>query len=207
LGAYVNLKRAALVVAKLRNVRIPDGFNPNAPGMGTPAKMLLRRIADSPDPEPTFAARLLKIAHEQLGVKEHPAGSNDGEAVRQYQATTGAYHQPWCASFVTWCLERANYKGPWPTNKAYVPSWVAWAKANKLTVTRPRMGDLVCYDWEHNGVADHIGIVDVATAVGTTMYVIEGNTSTSSDSNGGEVMRRRRNFSQVAAFIRLTAPS
>jgi hypothetical protein len=33
---------------------------------------------------------------------------------------------------------------------------------------------------------------------------IEGNTSTSSDSNGGEVQVRTRNVSSVIAFVRVT---
>jgi hypothetical protein len=205
MNAYVNLKHAALVVAKLRKLSRAglQNFDPDSPTLGPPAKMLLRRIADSKDPPPTFAEKLLAVARAEIGIKEWPAGSNDGPRVHVFQSATGAYHQPWCASFVTWALLKAGYEGPWPPNKAYVPSWVGWARARKLTVKRPRAGDLVCYDWQHDRIPDHIGIVEKATETGAKFSAIEGNTAVGNDSNGGEVMRRERTRSQVACFIRL----
>ena len=42
----VPLKKAALAYAKAHKIVIPDGFNASSPGLGTPARMLFRRIAD-----------------------------------------------------------------------------------------------------------------------------------------------------------------
>jgi hypothetical protein len=66
--------------------------------------------------------------------------------------------------------------------------------------TNPQPGDLVCFDWEGNGVADHIGLYE-KDLPGSEFQTIEGNTSVGNNSNGGEVMRRKRNRSQVQAFV------
>lgn len=146
--------------------------------------------------------RALKVALKEVGVKEQPAGTNDGPRVKQYQAVTGAYRAAWCASFVQWCLKQVGVKQPFMERSAYVPYIVGYAKQHKLTVNAPAPGDLVCYDWEMDGTADHIGIVsDVIDH--RRFLAVEGNTSTSNQSNGGEVMVRERNVGEVAAFIRL----
>ena len=51
------------------------------------------------------------------------------------------------------------------------------------------------------GRASHIGIVEKANKDGT-YTTIEGNTSKSSDDNGGAVMRRTRSKSVIRGFAR-----
>jgi cell wall-associated NlpC family hydrolase len=74
---------------------------------------------------------------------------------------------------------------------------VAWARQYGLTVKESRPGDLVTFDWAHDGVGNHIGLVQAWPST------IEGNTSEGNNSNGGEVMRRLRNRADVLVFIRL----
>jgi peptidoglycan hydrolase-like protein with peptidoglycan-binding domain len=62
-------------------------------------------------------------------------------------------------------------------------------------------GDIVQYDFNHNGTSDHTGILEKINSNGT-IDVIEGNTSTGNDCNGGKVMLRRRGKSQVNYVIR-----
>jgi hypothetical protein len=86
---------------------------------------------------------------------------------------------------------------------AYVPYIVndAHHGINNLAVTKtPQPGDLVCFDWEGNGVADHVGLF-ARWVDGNNFESVEGNTSTSNNSNGGEVMRRNRSRSMVRAFV------
>jgi hypothetical protein len=86
---------------------------------------------------------------------------------------------------------------------AYVPYIVADGRRgiNWLSVTHdPHPGDLVCFDWEGNGVADHVGLYEKDLA-GSNFQTVEGNTALGNDSNGGEVMRRTRDTSQVQAFV------
>jgi hypothetical protein len=89
---------------------------------------------------------------------------------------------------------------------AYVPYIVNDARLGKngLSITSsPKRGDLVCYDWSRDGEYDHIGVFEGWTS-GRVFEAIEGNTSLSDNSNGGEVMRRERDAgSQATIFVRV----
>lgn len=68
------------------------------------------------------------------------------------------------------------------------------------TIT-PQPGDLVLFDFSGgHSKRDHIGIVIGAN--GNTIYTIEGNTSVTSNDNGGAVMQRTRYKSQITSFLR-----
>jgi hypothetical protein len=113
--------------------------------------------------------------------------------------------------FVTWCQCQVGGKRfAQGKQYAYVPFVVNDAHAGRngmhLT-TEPIKGDLVTFDWNHDGVADHMGVfvhwVDRGKGVFAT---VEGNTSLTNNSNGGEVMQRERNLSDVQVFIRVLEP-
>lgn len=220
IGRKKNMRRWA----SAHGIPIPSGFRIN-PVCGKSCTQLIRRIETkawgvksvtgkwSPklaalvNPAMTFRDRAVVIARGEKGVKEHPAGSNDGPRVRQYQKVSGAYHAPWCASFVAWCFETAKHPLS-GFNLAYVPSYVhaARAKQHGLRLVGPgevEPGDLACFDWQKDGVADHIGIVSRRVDAGGGFTSVEGNTAVGNDSNGGEVMERTRNLSQVTCFIRV----
>jgi hypothetical protein len=125
---------------------------------------------------------------------------------------------PWCAMFCTWSFELAAkdmgkdspafVKG---SRYAYVPYIVSDARNNArglktVDVDAVVPGDLVCYDWQWNGEYDHIGIFEKWVGP-STFNAIEGNTSTSNNSNGGQVMRRSRTLGQQATvFVRVNEP-
>ncbi len=155
-------------------------------------------------------ARLVALgwAKSQLGVKELPAGSNWGPMVKVYLAAAGLkYPAPWCAAFLTWCLEKANYHVTTPV-PASVESWEEWGNRHGYLVNRPLRGDIVCYQWD-SGWYDHIGIVDRVLSLRWRgrdfigkVRTVEGNTGVGNDSNGGEVMIRYRDIDR-AKFLRL----
>lgn len=66
---------------------------------------------------------------------------------------------------------------------------------------KKKVGDVVLYDFNRNGTSDHTGIIESINADGT-ITVIEGNTSKTSNDNGGNVMRRTRYKSQVNYLVR-----
>lgn len=150
---------------------------------------------------------VLACAKSQLGVKESPANSNNVKYNTWYygHAVSGSGYA-WCAVFITWCFAQtgisANIKGV--QNKAYVPSWEAWAKKEGRWHTEPKIGALVIYDWNKDGGADHIGIIESFDVKNKTVTAIEGNTAIGNDSNGGEVMRRVRSMSYVRGYIYVT---
>jgi cell wall-associated NlpC family hydrolase len=82
----------------------------------------------------------------------------------------------------------------------------ARAQRNGLTVVpkeNVQTGDIAMFDWQGDGVSDHVGIVINPPNSKGIFKAVEGNTSTSSDSDGGQVMIRERNTKQVQVFIRV----
>lgn len=151
------------------------------------------------------------LAELKLGVKESPAGSNRVK----YSVWYGVIG-PWCAMFVTFCYAAAGSKISFVKGKryAYTPYMVQDArgrdwKLRTLTKDEVKQGDIVMYDWEGGGrtgsayKTDHTGLFEKWTNKSKGLFTaIEGNTSTTNNSNGGAVMRRNRTISQVSAFIR-----
>lgn len=222
---WVNRKKRLAAYAAGKGIPRPKGFKTYTPTWGAGAREMVRRIeartwgiekatgewsdrlARLVTPKTTARQRALAIAKSQVGVKEHPPNSNDGPKVREYQRVTGAFRAAWCASFTAWAYKEAGrpLKG---FNTAYVPSYVdsARRKRNGLVVVSPDKvlpGDFACFDWGRDGVADHIGIVSKPPSSSGSFTAVEGNTSYGNDSNGGEVMLRNRDTSQVLAFIRV----
>lgn len=86
----------------------------------------------------------------------------------------------------------------------YVPILVKWARQNKKTVQMPKPGDVVCFDWDTNGSADHVGIFDEWIDEGLTFYCLEANTAETVNGNqsyGGRNARKKRYVSSVIAFV------
>jgi CHAP domain len=196
----------------LRSIRVPDG-KPHAGEMAmdaTAANLIgeaCRLFNPPPAPPATTRERALEGAISWIGYKESPAGSNH----TMFGSWYGMDYQPWCGMAATyWFVVEAGGSPSFlrGSRYAYIPYIVsdAGAARNGLTITSsPRPGDLVCYDWERDGTFDHVGIFEAGTPAAFT--AIEGNTSTSSDSNGGEVMRRQRASSDATiVFVRVAEP-
>lgn len=147
-------------------------------------------------------AKIIEIAHSQLGVSENPPNSNRTIYGKWY----GFDGYAWCAMFVSWVFDQAGHplghidddKGYRDCNSAY---W-KW-KASKELTNDPEIGDIVLFDWEGDGKCNHTGIFhEWADANKKTFWSYEGNTSTSDDSNGGKVMCRKRYVTMVKAFVK-----
>jgi hypothetical protein len=195
----------------LRSVRIPDGL-PHAgePAMDARSVELINaaweRFKGKEPPPPSqssSALERLRMATTQIGIKESPPNSNQCKYCTWYGMVG-----PWCAIFVSWCdCIGDNPSGRFKKGSryAYVPYIVNDARlgVNGLSITSsPKPGDLVCYDWSWDGEHDHVGIFESGNA--GSFKAIEGNTSASNNSNGGEVMRRTRSSSEAAlVFVRV----
>lgn len=145
--------------------------------------------------------KMLDEAKKWEGTKESPPGSNRVKFSAWYGLVG-----PWCAMFTSYCGVTVNARGFARGKRwAYVPYVVADAKhgRNNLAITySPQEGDLVTFDWDNDGVADHIGFFVHWNGGGKTKFrSLEGNTGVGNDSNGGEVMWRDRNKSDVIAFV------
>lgn len=144
--------------------------------------------------------RIIEAATCELGTKEEPANSN----LQKYGKWYGLDAVAWCATFVSWCYDKAGVPLPYVNTKKgfhYCPSLYNWAKRNEKITIDPFMGDIVLYDWDGNRMSDHTGIFVEWIEKGKTFKAIEGNTSPTNESNGGEVMLRTRKITQVQAFV------
>jgi hypothetical protein len=153
----------------------------------------------------TTPTDVLQVARRQIGTKENPPGTNSNKYGKWY----GMDRQPWCAMFVSYCFDNAGLTFKFPkdlgTSKgfAYCPYGVKWFKNQGLWHTEnPLPGDVVFYMFNKaKGVSDHVGIVEKVLSNGQ-IQAIEGNTSVSSNDNGGTVMRRTRTKNQILGYGR-----
>ncbi|MDA0173877.1 CHAP domain-containing protein, partial [Solirubrobacter taibaiensis] len=122
----------------------------------------------------------LGVAKGELGVRE--VGTNAGPKVDEYLAAAKVPSgNPWCASFITWSLEKVGHKMPgggW----AAVQTWVRNAEQGKnglqiVSAADARPGDIVAYDWGGQndfGADGHIGFLD-STVQDGKFKALEGN--------------------------------
>lgn len=144
--------------------------------------------------------KILKVAAAEIGNSESPPGSNR----QKYGKWYGMDGVPWCAQFVSWVYDKAGFPLPKiqdgaPSGGAYCPYFESYAKKVGQWHRTPQSGDLALFHFGKN-LAIHIGIVE--TVALSRFTCIEGNTSVSSNDNGGNVMRRTRQVSQCRGFYR-----
>lgn len=166
----------------------------------------------------SLQGHIIISAQSQLGLIE--TGGSDGHSGNivpywdWWEKVTGEHFQgaSWCAAFVSWVFDKNNASSLIAAKNVhgfiYCPDMELFAIKNKLIISDKRKaqpGDIVLFDWEGAGIADHVGIVEKNLSA-TTPYLqtIEGNTSgegaMGSQRNGGGVYRRNRH---IDATIRL----
>lgn len=165
---------------------------------------MMKRRAKKRASVTNYGEQALTEALKWVGTKEDPPNSN-----RVIFSNWYGLIGPWCAMFVTYCFVQAKSKSfirgaRW----AYCPFMVndARAQRNGLTVVpkdKVQPGDIAMFDWQGDGISDHVGIVYTPVTTRGNFKCVEGNTSYANDSNGGMVMIRDRNAKQVLVFIRV----
>jgi hypothetical protein len=117
---------------------------------------------------PTAVETFIAHALAFVGYREGP--NNDTPFGRR----TGHPNQAWCDSWVSCVAQDVGLDDVIPMS-AYVPARLAAARVTGHVASTPQRGDLVCFDWNHDQVPDHIAVVLAADA--TTLHTVEGNTS------------------------------
>lgn len=123
--------------------------------------------------------QIVKVALEFLGVREGTQAFRNlidlynEKVAGPHGCYKMKYTDPWCAAFVSLCAALANVS-PFPFSAACQPMF-EWAKKNGRFSALPCVGGLVLYDWDRDGVADHVGIIEGFDSV--KIFTIEGNTS------------------------------
>lgn len=155
------------------------------------------------------ASKVISIAAAEVGYSRWTDPQTGTKYGRWYAQKTGSSYfgqngVPYCAMFVAWVLAQAGQScAGMPT--ASCGSLLSAAKKAGIVRSNKkdaRQGDLVLYDWGGDGAPDHVGFVELNK--GPYIQTIEGNTSSGtsgSQSNGGLVARRTRNWNNVIAII------
>ena len=147
-----------------------------------------------------YSRDIVGIAKTQIGYTEltnssgTPIIDSDIPYYTKYGAAYGNPNGHWCAFFVLWCANEAEIptsiicKSVSCGNCGYFMNWFKDNDRWKDSNYTPKKGDLIFFDWESDGKANHIGIVDRVD--GDYVITIEGNTG---GENGYMVMERQRN--------------
>lgn len=150
----------------------------------------------------TVAEKIVGMAQKEIGVTELPAGSNKVKYNTWfYGREVSGSSYPWCCAFVCWvfneagCLSLLRKTGGCTT----LMNWFK-GKGRLIPAKEARPGDIVFYQFDKDSYADHVGIVEKRTSAG--VVAIEGNTSVTSNDNGGKVMRRNRKWGVIMAVAR-----
>lgn len=138
------------------------------------------------------AEDIIKVAIKEIGTKENPPESNKVKYNKWYYGkdVEGAQY-PWCACFVSWVF--AQVDASLVKKSASCVNMADWFKQQgRFHTGKPKAGDVVFFKFgTNNRYTNHVGIVESVNANGS-INTIEGNTSTTSQDNGGCVMARVR---------------
>lgn len=143
-------------------------------------------------------SKIIEIASKEIGYSESPNNSNK----TKYGKWFGFDGVAWCGMFVSWVYFTAGKplgKIGFTKGFAGCQTAVSYFKKNGKITVNPTIGDIVFFDWNSDGRYDHTGIF-VKWIDSDTFETIEGNTSLTNQSNGGQVMRRVRN-KKTAIFV------
>lgn len=153
------------------------------------------------------AGRVLALAASQIGVHEDPPNSN----LQKYGEWAGKNGVAWCAIFQAWLFAHCGYDwrpivGP---GFAYTPTLESQLQKQlgftKVIPRNARPGDIVFFDFPDSVYRiQHVGIIEKNDAIHCVLTTIEGNTSQSSNDNGGEVQRRYRTYDYAVSVLRPT---
>lgn len=139
---------------------------------------------------------IIKTAESLKGIREYSAEhraiiqayNNHSPLARGYKVTL---NDAWCMVFVSYCFMTNNALDALGKTECGCQEYLDYARQKNMTTKNPARGDIIMYDWNSDGRADHVGII---MSVGSNGYinVIEGNKS---DSVG------IRNISKNSDFI------
>ncbi len=111
-----------------------------------------------------------------VAVAQTQIGNVGGEP---YWSWWGLDHRvEWCAMFVSWCADQCGYLDAevLPKMEGVLP-FIDWFRGRDQWQGRdyePIPGDIIFFDYEGDGLADHVGIVEKVDD--SFVYTIEGNT-------------------------------
>jgi hypothetical protein len=152
------------------------------------------------------AIDVLNVARSQIGFTEGNAEETP------YAIWYGIPNAPYCAMSVSWCFGQVGLSSlvaaQTPKGFSYCPAGLAWFQRQGCVVGKysGQPGDLVFYDWDSDGTADHVEIIENASADGiTTIGFNTGNPNDPTNPRTG-CYRVHRPYLFVMAIVRPKYP-
>lgn len=144
--------------------------------------------------------QIINRALGEVGIEENPPNSNRVKYNTWYygKEVSGASY-PWCMTFIQWIFKDS---GLLPIKTASCSALYNEFKKRGQIVKDPQPGDIVFFKWNtSNYPCQHVGLV--VSVGGSSIVTVEGNTSVTSNDNGGSVMKRQRPRNKsIVAFAR-----
>lgn len=142
---------------------------------------------------------LILVAKGEVGYSRWADPEQGTKYGRWYAQITGSPYYgasgvPYCAMFVSWCLDRANVSCEGFPRAVAIDARDGFNRA--LAPQDARGGDVIGFDWDTDHKGDHVGIVTARTGDYVTISTIEGNTG------NGEVRECTRHLSQCTIGVR-----
>lgn len=116
------------------------------------------------------------VAESQLGYRESTQNyqvteSGETKGYTRYGAWYGDPYGDWCAMFVSFCLHYAEIPSSAVPYEAGCQRWIAALQQKGIYEAaggayEPKQGDLIFFDWEGDGVSDHVGLVKAISGGG-----------------------------------------
>lgn len=150
------------------------------------------------------ALDVLNVARSQIGFHEGAKNENP------YGIWYGVPNAPYCAMGISWCFAQVGLShliaAQTPKGFSYNPAALTWFQRQGMIVNKFQMqsGDLVMYDWNGDGVADHVELCEAASPGGFS--AIAFNTGSPNDPTKEGCWRVHRNYLFVIAVIRPKYP-
>lgn len=154
---------------------------------------------------------IVNIAKSQVGYQESSSSSSlSGTSYGSSNCTEyGRWYglqDMWCAMFVSWCAYVAGVSTSVVPSHAFTPTGLQWFIDRGQAYTRakvaagnyrPQPGDIIYFKSPRNSnITNHVGIV--TSYSGTTVYTVEGNTSSATVStDGGAVAAKSYDISNT----------
>lgn len=132
-----------------------------------PIKKFVLRNYDYVEPTGEGNNKIVEIALSQVGNK-------GGEIYWSWYGFKSRVE--WCGAFISWVSKEAGIGEDVIPKFAKANDGAKWFINHKLFRNRtytPREGDLIFFDWDFDGKADHVGFV--SSVQNKKVYTIEGN--------------------------------
>ena len=131
------------------------------------------------EPEADYEEEMVRIAEDVpiVNLAMEQIGNKGGD---KYWSWYGfGYRVPWCACFTSWCADELGYldagMAPMFAGVGTGIDWFMYRDQWLEAGATPSAGDLIFFDWEQDGLCDHVGIV--TSVVDDKVFAVEGNSS------------------------------